>query len=70
MFRIKGKLEPLSVDKARGAQGADFPKLEEHESNSCEGDITESEAGHALMGMKTGSAPGGDGLTIEFLKFF
>ena len=38
--------------------------LHEKESESSE------EVGQALNAMKNGSAPGGDGLTVEFYKFF
>jgi len=50
--------------------GADFPKLDEDESRACDGSITVSEAGAALRTMKNGSAPGSDGLTVEFVKYF
>ena len=47
-----------------------FEKLNEDESISCEGTITLDETTSALSQMNNGSAPGSDGLTIEFLKFF
>ena len=51
-------------------EGIDFPKLEEEEADRCEGLVTTEEVGQALNAMKNGSAPGGDGLTVEFYKFF
>ena len=36
----------------------------------CEGMVSLQEATEALKKMKNGSAPGGDGLTIEYMKFF
>ena len=48
----------------------DFPKLTEQEAASCEGLVTLKEASEALAGMKNGSAPGRDGISIEFMKFF
>ena len=50
-------------------EGIKFPK-EEEEADRCEGLDTTEEVGHALNAMKNGSAPGGDGLTVEFYKFF
>ena len=47
-----------------------FPKLEEDEALICDGLITHEEAGDALKSMKNGSAPGSDGLTVEFFKCF
>ena len=51
-------------------EGIVFPKLEEEEADRCEGLVTTGEVGQALNAMKNGSAPGGDGLTVEFYKFF
>ena len=50
--------------------GIECPKIEVEEAEVCEGMVTAEEAGRALDSMKNGSAPGGDGLTIEFFKFF
>lgn len=47
-----------------------FPKLDNEEAELCDTDITLKEASNALSLMKNGSAPGCDGLTIEFMKFF
>ena len=46
--------------------GIEFPKLEEEEADRCEGLVTTEEVGQALNSMKNGSAPGGDGLTVDF----
>ena len=47
-----------------------IPKLSEEDKISCEGLVTTEEAWLALKGMKNGSSPGPDGLTIEFYKCF
>ena len=47
-----------------------IPTLNEEDQESCEGMILSSEATSALNMLKNGSAPGKDGLTIEFYKFF
>ena len=47
-----------------------FPTLEESDANSCEGNVSLEEASTAINSMKNGSAPGSDGLTIEFMKYF
>ena len=46
------------------------PRLLDNERESLESQITENEVLLALKEMNNGSAPGCDGLTIEFLKFF
>ena len=51
-------------------EGIEFPKLEEEEADRCEGLVTTEEVGQALNAMKNGSAPGGNGLTVEIFKFF
>ena len=51
-------------------EGLEFPKLTDNESLACEGLISYEEATEAIKSMKNGSAPGCDGLTIEFIKFF
>ena len=47
-----------------------IPTLSQSERESCEGLLTHSEVLEALKEMNNGSAPGLDGLTIEFLKMF
>ncbi|WP_293688688.1 reverse transcriptase domain-containing protein, partial [Thiolapillus sp.] len=49
---------------------AKLPILENNEKSQCEGQISDTEASKALKDMKNGSAPGSDGLTTEFYKFF
>ena len=51
-------------------EGIEFPKLEEEETDRRESLVTTEKVGQALNAMKNGSAPGGDGLTVEFYKFF
>ena len=48
----------------------EHPVLDDSEQALCEGEITEQEVAEALRSMKNGSAPGSDGLTTEFYKFF
>jgi len=50
-------------------EGIEFPKLEEEEADRCEGLVTTEEVGQALNAMKNGSAPGGDGFTVDIYKF-
>ena len=47
-----------------------FQKIDTEEARQCEGNITIEETGAAASKMTNGSAPGSDGLTIEFYKFF
>ena len=51
-------------------QNCNTPKLSENEKNLLEAPLTENEILLALKVMNNGSAPGCDGITIEFLKFF
>jgi exonuclease III len=46
------------------------PQLSEDNKLSCEGMIDTDETGRALSDMRNGSAPGCDGLTTDFMKFF
>lgn len=48
----------------------EFPRLDKHEADCCEQPLTLVETTRVLSLMKNGSAPGTDGLTIEFMKFF
>ena len=45
-------------------------KLNNFESNSCEGDITAIECDRVLSKFKENKSPGSDGLPIEFYKQF
>ena len=47
-----------------------IPHLDNDEAETCEGMVSLEEATVALKRMRNGSAPGNDGLTVEFLKFF
>ena len=47
-----------------------IPTLDENKKDMCEGHISVEEASSALCLLKTGSAPGTDGLTTAFYKFF
>ena len=47
-----------------------MPTLDENDAVTCEGKVTLEETSAALNKMKNGSAPGYDGITTEFTKFF
>ena len=47
-----------------------LPHLTEDEAALCEDVITVEETSNALRKLKNGTAPGSDGITIEFMKFF
>ena len=47
-----------------------IPHISEEQRKSCEGALSESEVPSVLKQMKTGSAPGSDGITFDFLKVF
>ena len=47
-----------------------FITLEDNDSSSCEGALTEKECFDALMLMKNNKCPGSDGLSFEFYKMF
>ena len=51
-------------------EGCNVPKLSENQKETCELPLTENEILQGLKKMSNGSAPGSDGLTIEFYKFF
>ena len=46
------------------------PTITATHKDKCEGVVVESELLYALKQMKNGSAPGCDGITVEFLKMF
>ena len=48
----------------------DIPQLTTENQTSCEDKVSSEEAGYALSTMKNDSAPGTDGLTASFYKFF
>ena len=47
-----------------------IPHISEEQRKSCEGALSESEVSSVLKQMKTGSAPGSDGITADVLKVF
>ena len=51
-------------------QNTNIPKITDEERENLEGLLTEDEIGEALKGLNNGSAPGADGLTSSFYKFF
>ena len=48
----------------------DMPTLDGNDATTCEAKVTLEETSAALNKMKNGSAPGYDGITTEFTKFF
>ena len=46
------------------------PTITATHKDKCEGVVVESELLYALKQMKNGSAPGCDGITVDFLKMF
>ena len=46
------------------------PHLSQEQKKGCEGPVLREEVLYALKQMKSGSAPGTDGITIEFIKMF
>ena len=46
------------------------PAISAAQIDKCEGLVVENELLYALKQMKNGSAPGCDGITVEFLKMF
>ena len=65
----------LYSQKEQANSNTDFfddslPKLNEIESNSCEGLITNHECVKAIKEMKNQKSPGSDGITTEFYKIF
>ena len=51
-------------------QNLNFVTLEENDSLSCEGILTEKESFEALLSMHNNKSPGSDGLSTEFYKTF
>lgn len=47
-----------------------MPRLDMHESDLLEGQITREEASEVLSKMQNDKSPGTDGMTVNFLKFF
>ena len=48
----------------------EYKKLNDSESNTCEGEITVDECTDAIFKMKLNKAPGLDGLNVEFYRAF
>ena len=46
------------------------PTISAAQKNKCDGVLVENELLYASKQMKNGSAPGCDGITVEFLKMF
>ena len=52
------------------ARNLTFPKVSEQDKAKTEEELTEAELSSALQTMKNGSAPGPDGIPVEFFKTF
>ena len=52
------------------AMNLTFPKVSEQDKAKTEEELTETELSSALQTMKNGSAPGPDGIPVEFYKTF
>jgi len=68
----KKKVDGLDMtDKIdRFLNNTSLPNLLQEQRDCCEGEVSVGELLSALKQMKNGSAPGNDGITIEFLKCF
>ena len=47
-----------------------IPTISKEDSEACEEEITMEEMGEAILKMNNGSAPGSDGIPVEFYKIF
>ena len=47
-----------------------LPKLTQGDKDMCDSPITEREVAQAVISMNNGSAPGTDGIPVEFYNFF
>ena len=70
LYNQKTRIQDVKEATGRFIENIAFPRLEEIEANSCEGTVSIEETTNALKNLRNGSAPGSDGITIEFLKFF
>ena len=68
LFENKDKVED-EVSKDYISQ-SNIKQLTDEERNSCEGNITCSEARAELLKMARNKTPGNDGLTVEFYEMF
>ena len=50
------------------ARNLTFPRVSEQDKAKTEEELTETESSSALQTMKNGSAPGPDGIPVEFYK--
>lgn len=70
LYKKKINEDDMSDKVERFVQECNVPSLADEQKLSCEGTLTEGELLNALKQMKNGSAPGSDGINIEFIKMF
>lgn len=70
LYRKKVNVENMDEKVDQFLSDVTTLQISDFQRNECEGLITENEALAALKQMKSGSAPGVDGITVEFLKVF
>ena len=63
-------VDDIGEATSRFVLNEDMPTLDEYDAAICEGKVTLEETTAVLKKMKNGSAPGNDGITTEFMKFF
>ena len=74
VYRYYNSLYKQIDEIAKATQGyarnLTFPKVSEQDKAKTEEELTETELSSALQTMKNGSAPGPDGIPVEFYKTF
>ena len=70
MYSKKALAENVIESTDKFIEKETFPRLDENDVTLCEGLVSLNETTAALKKLNNGSAPGSDGITIEFVKFF
>ena len=70
LYKEKFQFEDKKHSLINFCEQLNIPQLSTEQQTSCEGQVSSEEAGYALSTMKNDSAPGTDGLTASFYKFF
>ena len=68
IFSRKGNFNENEADMF--TRNIDIPQISDEQKNTLDREMTPGDFGCALKDMKNGSAPGIDGLTTSFIKFF